>query len=268
MYRHAIIIALAIAVVLLAASSAIALGPYFNYSGRILASDGTAVPDGSYKLTFALYDTGAAGKQAWTETQAVTTADGVYSVVLGAVNPIAPMEANHPVYLAIANQTEDVTKVERAQIVFLVPDGIRTENIKDQAVTSAKLADGVGMMFVYNDFSDNQTTTIGSEVVLKTYTMPAKTLKKGMLVMVTGEAFAFNGGLVLYVNGRAIKSTVMQSQLDSLIRCGLGGINARLTKQDWDKPITIEVRGIVTANVGELVTPQSVTCTGLTIMGD
>jgi hypothetical protein len=206
--------------------------------------------------------------------------NGLYSVLLGAVQPIESsgdgessgetklLEENRPLYLAVARPDEDIAKVERAQIVFLVPNGIGTENIKDGAVTPAKLAEGVGMKLVYNDFADSSTSSVGQEMVLKRYTMPAKTLQKGMLVTVTGETFAYGAGLTLYVNGLAVKSSVHESQLDGLMRVGLGTINARLTGLAWDQAIVVEVRGIVTSNVGAMHTPQVVTCTSLTIMGD
>jgi hypothetical protein len=252
----------------LAPGRALALGPYLNYSGRLLTAAGEPAKDAAYPLTFAIYDKAQGGEPLWSEQQYATTQNGLYSVLLGAVQPIEFLEESKPLYLAIAQKDEDITKVERATIVFLVPNGIDTAQIKDGAVTPPKLAEGMGMRFVYNDFADSSTSVVGEEVTLKRYIMPANTLKKGMLVNVTGQCFAFNAALTLYVNGRPVKSVVQESNLTALIRVGFGGISARLTGLSWDSSIIVEVRGIITSEIGRTLIPQEITCSGLTIMGD
>ncbi len=52
---------------------------------------GDPVPDGDYKLTFAIYDHATStdpSHRLWEETQTVSTQDGVFNVILGAVKPI------------------------------------------------------------------------------------------------------------------------------------------------------------------------------------
>jgi hypothetical protein len=47
-----------------------------------------AIDNGTYDITFKLYTTDAGGTAIWSETQSVNITGGVYSVVLGAVNPL------------------------------------------------------------------------------------------------------------------------------------------------------------------------------------
>jgi len=60
-----------------------------NYQAKLTNSDGTTVSDGTYDLSFAIYDAAAAGNVVWSETQTgVNVSDGLFSVILGSVNPI------------------------------------------------------------------------------------------------------------------------------------------------------------------------------------
>jgi hypothetical protein len=60
----------------------------FNYQGRITLIDGTPV-EGQTPMTFRLYDVDQGGVAAWEESQTVEVDAGVFSVLLGAVNPLS-----------------------------------------------------------------------------------------------------------------------------------------------------------------------------------
>ncbi len=47
-----------------------------------------AIDDGQYDITFRLYTTDAGGTAIWSETQTISIVGGVYSALLGAVNPL------------------------------------------------------------------------------------------------------------------------------------------------------------------------------------
>lgn len=67
----------------------------------LLDSNGVAL-DGTYGLTFAIYDTLTGGAALWTETHAaVAVVDGVASVVLGSVNPLGALPFDEPYWLGI-----------------------------------------------------------------------------------------------------------------------------------------------------------------------
>ena len=60
----------------------------FNYQGRVAELDGTPV-NGLTPMTFRLYDLDQGGVPAWEEAQTVEVDEGVFSVRLGAVNPLS-----------------------------------------------------------------------------------------------------------------------------------------------------------------------------------
>lgn len=83
---------LAITVLLIAASSlaGYAVIPQtLNYQGVLTDAGGSAVSDGTYSLTFRLYDVPAGGSPLWDETQGtVNVSKGIFNVDLGTVEPL------------------------------------------------------------------------------------------------------------------------------------------------------------------------------------
>ena len=59
-----------------------------TYQGRLTDDTGQPVADGNYQVTFAIYDVAVAGSSLWAETQTISTTDGLFTVLLGSVNPI------------------------------------------------------------------------------------------------------------------------------------------------------------------------------------
>jgi hypothetical protein len=56
-----------------------------NYQGRLTTPGGTAVTNGNYSVVFSLYSVSTGGSAIWSETQTVSTVDGLVSVQMGAV---------------------------------------------------------------------------------------------------------------------------------------------------------------------------------------
>lgn len=74
---------------LVTATAAMAFAPATtSFQGRVTQSNGLPVSDGSYQLTFRVYTVAGGGSPIWTSTRTVTVMDGVFSVVLGQVNPL------------------------------------------------------------------------------------------------------------------------------------------------------------------------------------
>jgi hypothetical protein len=72
-----------------------------SVQGNIIQNfTGAAIDNGSYDITFKLYTTDAGGTPIWTEVQSVNMIGGVYSVVLGAVNPLN-VPFDQPYYLGL-----------------------------------------------------------------------------------------------------------------------------------------------------------------------
>ena len=59
-----------------------------NFQGRLTDAAGETVPDGSYTVTFRLFDNLVGGTLLWDEDQDVTTVSGLFTVLLGASTPI------------------------------------------------------------------------------------------------------------------------------------------------------------------------------------
>ncbi|UCC45511.1 MAG: hypothetical protein JSU65_06220, partial [Candidatus Zixiibacteriota bacterium] len=59
-----------------------------NYQGRLTDSGGNPVADGSYEVVFTIYDAASGGNSKWTETQSITTSNGLFAVLLGTISPI------------------------------------------------------------------------------------------------------------------------------------------------------------------------------------
>jgi len=69
-------------------ADAITIPQMMTYQGRLTDATGVPVPDGEYSITFKLYTQPSGGNPFWSETQKVTTRDGMFSVLLGSVTPI------------------------------------------------------------------------------------------------------------------------------------------------------------------------------------
>ena len=75
--------------------------PTLNIQGILKKSDGVAVDDGAYGLTFKLYDAATGGSALWTEIQpAVPVSSGIYSTTLGTITPLN-LSFNQLYYLGV-----------------------------------------------------------------------------------------------------------------------------------------------------------------------
>jgi FtsZ-binding cell division protein ZapB len=66
-----------------------------SVQGVLTKSDGTAVDDGNYNVTFRLWNDSIAGSKKYEEVISVQTIGGVYSAIMGATDPV-----NHPLNAA------------------------------------------------------------------------------------------------------------------------------------------------------------------------
>ncbi|MCH9031541.1 MAG: hypothetical protein IIB00_04705, partial [candidate division Zixibacteria bacterium] len=87
----------------MATASQAASPQMINYQGLLTDNVGNPVTDASYSVVFTIYDAAMAGTSVWTETQNVTTSDGLFTVLLGSINPILDTVFNETTrYLGIA----------------------------------------------------------------------------------------------------------------------------------------------------------------------
>ncbi len=79
---------IAILVVIGYALSTAEISKLISYQGRITNPDGTPVADGNHTVRFNLYPVPVGGFSQWNETASITTVSGLFSHLLGSVQPI------------------------------------------------------------------------------------------------------------------------------------------------------------------------------------
>ncbi len=119
--------ALLLLVCLMAVTVHAAFPSLMNYQGRIDDVNGNPVADANYNVTFRLFNTSAGGSALWTETQPVSTVDGVFSVLLGSLDTIpAFIWYQDSAFLEIQPQGSD--PVLPRSLIAVVPYSWRARN--------------------------------------------------------------------------------------------------------------------------------------------
>ncbi len=73
-----------------------------SYQGVLRDGSGNPVPDGSYNVTFRIYDVDTGGTALWSEGQPLTATGGIINAYLGSVVPLNTLAFDVPYWLAIA----------------------------------------------------------------------------------------------------------------------------------------------------------------------
>ena len=76
-----------------------------SYQGLLTKANGRAVSDGTYQVTFKLFEQSEGGTAFWEETQSIGVSDGVISATLGIVNAITSVPANSYLEIAVGETT-------------------------------------------------------------------------------------------------------------------------------------------------------------------
>lgn len=80
-----------------------------SIQGTLKNANGTSVDDGSYSVTFKLYDDETAGNVLWTEVATVEVAGGIYSHNLGSVTALSPSIFASTLYLGVKVGSYELT---------------------------------------------------------------------------------------------------------------------------------------------------------------
>jgi len=128
--------------------------PMINYQGKLMQPSGAPVPDGTYSMTFAIYDVPTGGTPLWSETNpSVQVKGGLFAVLLGSINNLPANIFDNPnrwfgvkvgddPEMSPRQQIASTGFAFRAAVAGTVDDGaITTEKIADGAVTAGKIAD-------------------------------------------------------------------------------------------------------------------------------
>ncbi len=104
MKRMFLICALALLLVPCPAQADIA--EIMSYQGVLRDASGNPVPDGSYDVSFKIYDVETGGTALWTELQALTATGGIINAHLGSVVSLTTLEFDVPYWLGISVEAE------------------------------------------------------------------------------------------------------------------------------------------------------------------
>ncbi|MFN4917611.1 MAG: hypothetical protein ACK5HH_09185, partial [Ignavibacteria bacterium] len=84
-----------------------------SYQGLLLIDKDTPYPDSSYGITFKIYDAGQSGSQLWTETQTLSTVNGVFDAILGQVSPLnLPFDKQYWLGITVGQDPEFSPRVQ------------------------------------------------------------------------------------------------------------------------------------------------------------
>ena len=150
---------------LLTTSSAFAQIPQtISYQGVLTDAQGNAVADGSYTLTFNLYESATGGNSIWGEIQDIEVANGLFNAILGSVKPLSN-SFDRPYWLGIAigGDAELEPRIELTASAY----SLTARSIADSAVTSDKIADGQVVRVLQMFPIDGLTSSFKDTVRLK-----------------------------------------------------------------------------------------------------
>jgi len=131
-----------------------------SYQGVLTNSNGEAVKDSIYTLSFSLYDTPKAGSPLWTEAHLVALTDGYFNVILGSKNPLSlPFDKPYWLGIKIGNDSENEQRVELTASAY----SLNTRSIPDSIVTAKKIANKQVVRSI-NSIKDDVVLTPGENI--------------------------------------------------------------------------------------------------------
>ncbi len=120
-----------------------------SFQGILTDSEGTVVADGDYSLKFKLYDAATNGTTLWEEIQVVSTAGGLFNVILGKINPFnISFDSGYWLEIKIDGSEVLSPRVELTSSFYslmtksIEDSTISTAKLQNNSVTTIKIADG------------------------------------------------------------------------------------------------------------------------------
>jgi len=135
-----------------------------NIQGILTDDEGTPVYDGIHMVDFSIYNVESGGAALWSESRAVTATGGLFSVVLGEVNPIpASLFSDTDLWLGMAlTGNPEMIPRQRLTTVPYVYRALNADSanfaftVADDAINSSNIADGSIML---GDLGQNGATS-------------------------------------------------------------------------------------------------------------
>jgi hypothetical protein len=117
--KHRLMLLVAVTVVCAFCAATAAPPETMSYQGVLNDGAGVPVADGTYSLTFKIYDQATGGTALWTETQSVLVEGGIFNVILGSVTALAvPFDDPYWLGTSVAGDPELTPRVELASAPY------------------------------------------------------------------------------------------------------------------------------------------------------
>ncbi len=114
-----------------------------HYQGVLTDSEGAAVADGSYSITFKIYGASPGTFPLWTETNSVTVSKGIFSVTLGGSVPLnLPFDQQYYLGISVAGEAELTPRVPLASS----PYSLNTLCVRGSNLIPASGSVGIGTL--------------------------------------------------------------------------------------------------------------------------
>ena len=149
---------------------------FISYQGILKDADGIMISDGSYSLTFKIYDSESGGTELWTETQSVTITDGLFNVELGSTTELdLAFDSQYWLGITINSGTELTPRTKLMSAPYSlntrsIPDSIVTaDKVKNNSITAAKISStgaSAGEVITYNGNNVTWGTAVASDIAL------------------------------------------------------------------------------------------------------
>ena len=132
-----------------------------SYQGILADTSGAPTPDGSYNFTFRLYTISSGGSSIWSETQSAQVKRGLFSAILGNVNPIPDSVTFDRQYWLGVQVASDPELSPRMQLTSVGSsmNSLRADvaqTVPDASITSGRIANGQVVKSI-NNLHDNVT---------------------------------------------------------------------------------------------------------------
>ncbi len=110
-----------------------------SYQGVLTDAAGKTVTDGSYNLTFKLYDVSTGGSPLWSEAQSVSVSKGIFNVILGSVTPLtSSFDKQYWLGVTVGAGSELTPRLPLTASAY----AFMAQSVSDNAVITSKIADG------------------------------------------------------------------------------------------------------------------------------
>jgi len=135
-----------------------------SYQGVLSDANREPVPDGSYNLSFKLYDSATGGTALWSENQSVTVTSGLFNVILGKVNPLnVAFDKTYWLGISINQGSELTPRIQLTASAY----SLNARTVPDSSLTNPKIAKGQVVRDI-NSISDKVNLVAGQNIEIST----------------------------------------------------------------------------------------------------